>query len=355
MPARRCCSSPPANSNIWPALPSQRRVVVIGGCDARDMRNSSSTTERAVAAVLRQQDGLITRPQLLAAGWTEAALRYRTRAGGPWRAVLPGIYMNHDGPLSAGQREVAAVLYAGRDCVITGRSALQQYGLRVTLTDTVDVLIPDVRKLQSAGFVRTHRTERMPPAPFTRSGIRWAPVARAVSDMSHGDLELREVRAIVAEAVQHGQCTVRQLAQELHRGPKRGSGLLRAALEEVADGVRSAAEGDLRKLAKTGRLPEPMYNPSLFVGDAFLAKPDLWWPDAGVAGEVDSREWHLSPEQWKRTMARHSAMSAQGIIVLHFAPSRIRSEGSQVIAELRSAIAAGRRRPPLAIKTVPQE
>jgi hypothetical protein len=34
-------------------------------------------------------------------------------------------------------------------------------------------------------------------------------------------------------------------------------------LEEVADGVRSAAEGDLRKLIKRSGLPEPLYNPDL--------------------------------------------------------------------------------------------
>ncbi|HWF81237.1 MAG TPA: hypothetical protein VN695_11695 [Streptosporangiaceae bacterium] len=144
------------------------------------------------------------------------------------------------------------------------------------------------------------------------------------------------MRAVVAAAVQRRTCTVKQLATELSSGPSRGSGALRAALEEVADGVASAAEGDLRKLIKVGRLPEPLYNPSLYVGDGFLAQPDLWWRDAGVAGEVDSREWHLSPEQWKKTIARHSAMSARGII-----------------AELKSAIEAGLRRPTLAIRTVP--
>jgi hypothetical protein len=35
-------------------------------------------------------------------------------------------------------------------------------------------------------------------------------------------------------------------------------------------------------------------------------------------------------------------MSAAGIIVLPFPPKRIRTEGSAVIAEIRSALAAGR-------------
>jgi len=68
---------------------------------------------------------------------------------------------------------------------------------------------------------------------------------------------------------------------------------------------------------------------------------------------VDSREWHLSPELWAKTMKRHARMSAHGIIVMHFTPKRIRSEAAQVAAELRAAIEAGRQRPPLDIRAMP--
>jgi hypothetical protein len=108
----------------------------------------------------------------------------------------------------------------------------------------------------------------------------------------------------------------------------------------VAQGVRSGAEADLVTLIRRSRLPIPMLNPRLFVGAELLAVPDAWWPEAGVAAEVDSREWHLSPDRWKATMARHARMSAQGIIVLHFPPSRIRTAGREVAAEIRSALAA---------------
>jgi hypothetical protein len=317
------------------------------------MRQASGDADRAVAAILRRQGGVITRDQLLAAGWTLAALRYRTRADGPWRPVLPGVYLDHNGPLASGQREIAAVLYAGRECVVTGQAALLWQGVRAPLTDVVDVLIPDATKLQSAGFVRTHRTTRMPPNPALRDGIRWAPVPRAVADAARGSLELRDVRALVADAVQQGRCTVTELGQELRDGPKRESAALRAAVEEVADGVASVAEGDLRKLIKSGRLPEPLYNPKLYIGSEFLAQPDVWFRDAGVAGEVDSRAWHLSPDQWARTMARHARMTANGIFVLHFTPRRIKVDGAQVLAELKSAIQAGHQRPPLPIRTIP--
>ena len=317
------------------------------------MKRTISAADRAVSVVLRQQSDLITRPQALAAGLTAGALRRRLRPDGPWRVVLPGIYLAHHGDLTAGQRVIAAVLYAGRGCVITGPAALRRVGVRVPLSEPVDVLIPATTRRLSTRCVLVHRTTRMPDKPWRLDGLRWAPPARAVADAARGNIAPRDVRALVADAVQRGRCTIQQLAAELGAGPNQRSAALRAALDEVADGIASVAEGDLRALIKKSGLPEPIYNPRLLVGDTFLAKPDAWWPDAGVACEVDSREWHLSPEGWERTQARHARMSAHGILVLHYAPRRIRSDGSGVVSELRAALAAGRQRPPLAIRAVP--
>jgi len=313
----------------------------------------SKPVARAVVQIWRAQCDLITRSQALDGGMTEAGLRSRLQPGGPWRIVLPGVYLVHNGGLTLGQREAAAVLYAGKSSVITGNSALARLGVKAPAPEIIDVLVPHEQRRQSADFVRIHRTIRMPDQPWRSNGLQWAPPARAVADAVRGFTTMDSARAVVAGAVQQRKCTVQQLAAELRAGPNQGSGALRAALEEVADGIASVAEGDMRKLIKKGRLPEPMYNPSLFIGAEFLASPDLWWPDAGVAGEVDSREWHLSPADWQRTQARHARMSAQGILVLHYPPSRIRSDPAGVVAEIRKALEVGRRRGPLPIRAVP--
>jgi hypothetical protein len=174
-----------------------------------------------------------------------------------------------------------------------------------------------------------------------------------VADAARWLTDLGEVRAVVAGAVQRGLCPVERLVEELEQGPRQGSALLRRALAEVADGVRSAAEARLHALIKRAGLPMPMFNPRLFAGPAFLAVPDCWWPDAGVAAEVDSRAWHLSPREWERTLARQARMAAAGIIVLHFPPNRIYSEPKEVIAEIRSALAAGRGRLLPQVRTLP--
>jgi hypothetical protein len=97
----------------------------------------------------------------------------------------------------------------------------------------------------------------------------------------------------------------------------------------------------------------PLFNPSLYDGDTFIAKPDAWWPDAGVAGEVDSRAWHLSPEAWERTIARHNLMEKLGINVLHFTPRQLRDESSLVLDRITGALERGRQRPRLPLRTVP--
>jgi hypothetical protein len=308
--------------------------------------------DRAIRELLRQQCDLITRSQALAAGLTKDALRHRVQTGGAWTVVLPGVYLAHRGQLTIGQREIAAALYAGRGCVITGQAALRRMGVRVDVTDVIDVLIPEQLKRRSSGFVRVARTTRLPERPLLLDGLAWAPPARAVADAARSEMALREVRALVANAVQRRTCAIQEIAKELRDGPKQGSGALRAALAEVADGIRSVAEGDLRALIKHFGLPDPMYNPRLFVGEAFLAEPDAWWPDAGVAAEMDSRTYHLSPSAWEKDLARDAAMTAQGILVVHVTPARVRSEPAAVASLLRSTYDKGRQRPPLPIRTV---
>jgi len=192
----------------------------------------------------------------------------------------------------------------------------------------------------------------MPKEPWRIDGLLWAPPARAVADAARFVTDSREVRALVADGIQRSRCTVAALVAELHAGPTQGTAAFRAALEEVAAGVRSAAEGDLRRLVKTFGLPEPMYNPRLYIGDEFLAEPDAWWPDADVAGEVESREWHISPVVWDRTIARRTRMEATGVNVLQFTPKRLRTRSAEVASLLRSAIEVGRSRARLPIRAV---
>jgi len=169
--------------------------------------------------------------------------------------------------------------------------------------------------------------------------------ARAVADAARRMRSARDVRALVARAVQEQWCSIEQLNAELEQGPAAGSAPLRAALAEVRDGVRSAPEGDLRALIRRGKIPLPVFNARIYDGQELVAVVDAWWEEAGVAAEVDSKEYHYSVEDWQRTMARHDRLVAHGVLLLHFTPRQIRTAPDEVVAQIRAALASGQQRP----------
>ena len=306
------------------------------------MAPSTKVNRALLAELLRKQHAVIARRQTTMCGMTSDALWARIRPGGAWQRLLPGVYLAVTGTPTADQRDMAGLLYAGPGSILTAAAALRRLGLKAPRADIVDILVPAARTRRSTGFVRVVRTTRMPEQACISGQIGFAMAARAVADTARLLTDLREVRAVVADSVQRRWCRVAELAEELRRGPAAGSALFLQALGEVADGIRSTAEADLRDLVNRSGLPAPMFNARLYAGKVLLAVADAWWPDAGVAAEVDSREWHLSPADWERTLRRHVRLTAHGILVLHFTPKQIRAEPAAVAAAIRAALDAAR-------------
>jgi very-short-patch-repair endonuclease len=316
------------------------------------MPRSSKFDRTALAAISARQYQVITRSQALASGMTENALDHRLRAGGPWQRLLPGVFLTVTGAATTDQRDIAALLYAGPGSLLTGAAALRLWGVRAPYSNFVDVLIPDSKQRKSAGFVRIRPTARMPEEVLTAGSRRFAPLARAVGDTARSLSKLADVRALVAAVVQQEKCTPAMLAAELQDGPVQGSALLRIAVGDIYAGTRSSPEADLHDLLRQAKLPMPEFNPRLYAGEEFIGSPDAWWKDAGLAGEVDSTEYHLSPKDHERTLARDARMRKFGINVLHFTPRQIRTQPAEVIAAIRSALAAASFHPPIPIHTV---
>jgi hypothetical protein len=299
--------------------------------------------------LLATQSQVISRSQALGCGMPRSTITNRCKPDGKWQKLLPGIYLAVTGKPTLDQRTVAALLYAGPRSVITGPAAIRRHRLRSPGPDTIDVLVPWTVKRQSTGFVRIHRTRRMPRFHAT-DAIRFAITARAVADAARGFTSLDDVRAVVAEAIQKRHCTIAEIGHELEAGPSYGTVLLRTALAELRAGIRSAAEAWFLKLIKNSDLPMPMFNAWLATADGtFIAEVDAWWADAGVAVEVDSQEFHFYRADWLETNARHGRMLKHGILPHHFPPSRIRTDPGGILDELRSSIDKGLQRPRLPI------
>lgn len=307
----------------------------------------------ALAALLRKQDGVVSRAQALRGGLTDRQLRYRIRPGGPWQQLLPGVYLAVTGTPTRGQLEIAALRYVGTGSVITGLAALRRSGVRVPDHRVITVLVRRGRSREDRSFVRVWPTTRMPEYVCVDGPVEFTMVPRAIADAAREVPSFRDFRALLADSVQRRRCKIDVLARELTDTPRKQSSWLRQALGEVTDGVRSVAEADLRDLIIRAGLPRPMFNARLFAGEQFLGVVDAWWPEAGVAAEVDSREWHISPDDWERTLARHTRMGRYGIVVQHFTPGRIRAKPGEVVADISEALRAGREQPALAVRARP--
>jgi hypothetical protein len=307
-----------------------------------------------LARILRSQYDVVSRSQALECGMTRGTIEYKLRPDGPWRPILPAVYLTVTGTPTADQRDMAALLYAGPQSMITGPVAVRRHNLRCAGLNGLNVLVPPDTRRKSTGFVQIQRTTRMPDDFYTTGPIRFASLARAVADAARGMNRFSEVQAVVCEAVQRGRCTLEELLQELNEGPTPGARWYRMALAELGEGIRSAAEAQLKHLIDRSDLERPVYNADLYTPDGiFLGRADAWFARAGVAGEVDSREYHLGARDYEVTTRRHNRMEAAGIHVLHWLPSTIKTEPNQVIADLRAAIVAGHKRPLLPIRAIP--
>ncbi|HTZ25916.1 MAG TPA: hypothetical protein VMC83_18115 [Streptosporangiaceae bacterium] len=285
---------------------------------------------------------------------TRGTIEYRLRPDGPWRQILPAVYLTVTGTASADQRETAALLYAGPQSVITGPVAVRRHNLRCAGLNLLDVLVPADSRRKSTGYVQIQRTIRMPGDLYATGPVRFTAPARAVADAARGMTRFSDVQALVCEAIQRSRCTLEELITELNAGPSAGRRWYRMALVEVSEGIRSAAEAGLKHLVDRSDLEKPLYNADLYTLDGvFLGRPDAWFGRAGVAGEVDSRQYHLGAKDYEQTTMRHNRMEAAGIHVLHWLPSTIKAEPHRVIADLRNAIAAGHKRPQLPITAIP--
>src|ERR1700722_16233429 len=280
--------------------------------------------------MLGEQFGVVSRAQALECGVSRGRLDHLVQPGGRWQRILPGVYVVNTGAVSADQRAMAALLYAGPKSLLTGAVAVRRHRLQCAGLNQVDVLVPEDVRVRSAGYVRIIRTGRMPDKCLRTRRIRYVPLARAVADGARPMTSLGAGRPLAAER------------------------FCRVALRECIAGSRSAAEGDLMTLSGRSDLPEPMYNAELYTADGtFLGIADAWWQRAGVVAEVDSRRYHLSPADYERTVTRHNRMAARGINVLHFLPGTVKNEPSTVIRNLRGAIRTGAAPPPVATVAKP--
>ncbi|MFE7592623.1 hypothetical protein ACFU6K_24765 [Kitasatospora sp. NPDC057512] len=308
----------------------------------------------------KRQQNVVTASQLRARGVPARIITEHCRRGGPWQRVLPRVYLLQSAEPTPEQRMWAALLYAaqnGREegrregAVITGTAALALYGFtvvpRLPAVTGVDVLVPRQRRLKDVGEVRIRRTERELVARSVH-GLACAPVARAVADAlvewtaePGGAAPVREVLR-EAVALPGNRCTVRELVSELADSGLTGEPRVRAALDELLAAERDLALERIGRLAEEWLLPAPLNAPELRMrGGTYIAVPDLYWPERGVAVEVDSELRSVSEGEAAWVRGGQHRMEYLGIRVVYVCGAALAADPDAVGGELREAYRAG--------------
>ncbi|MDQ3628876.1 MAG: hypothetical protein M3419_08735 [Actinomycetota bacterium] len=229
--------------------------------------------------------------------------------------------------------------------IITGGHALDQHQVRVRRLDRVHLLIPHDSHKTSHHFVTVERT-RFQPEPVLSHGLRLAPIPRALVDACRRDEPLDDVRALVAHVVQSRRCTPEALGKALRAGARQRTSRMNLAMREIDVGVRSVAEADAHRAMRGSGLPPLEWNIELWTPEGeFIGSPDGWYDDVAVALQIDSMEWHLSPELYKRTQRLQRAMISRGIVVMPIAPSDIARDHGGFVNQLGLCRREAERRP----------
>src|SRR6202044_946265 len=144
--------------------------------------------------LLDQQFSVASRGQLLSLGMKDTAMQWRVRPGGPWQALLPGVYLGLTGAPNLPQKQMAALLYAGAGSLITGPAALMHHGLRSPgMLETVDVLVPAGRRrrgrwrIPRGYWLMSGMSGRWWQMRYSATGAQWLSWLRSLARRRYGD------------------------------------------------------------------------------------------------------------------------------------------------------------------------
>jgi very-short-patch-repair endonuclease len=272
---------------------------------------------------------------------------YRLRtavASGRWQQPLPGVFVSHSGPLTQRERWHAALLYAGDAAVLSHRSALLAWGARVAEParagrvagvredyvplpegGVVEVTAPHGRHLRSREFVVVHQSRRPVPEGYVVDRLPVSPPARAAVDVAITSGRRADVDHVVADVLQRGLCSVRDLEDEAVLLARRLTPWSRQAIADARRGMRSVGEADLRRAVVAAGLPEPEWGAAVQtpLGTFFV---DAFWRRQRVAVEADGAAFHLSAADWAADLRRQNALQAVHVTLLRFPVRRLRAE-----------------------------
>lgn len=229
--------------------------------------------------------------------------------------------------------QMAAVLAAGGDAVLSHRSAAALWQLSASSGGVIEVTIPGKLRKSRRG-IRVHTTQTIEQTK--RHAIPVTTPARTLLDLAASEDQRRLERAL-DEALTQRLTSVSGLERLLERHPRhRGAAKLKALVagERGTTITRSEAEELLLRLIRAALLPLPEMNARVGRWEV-----DFLWRTNNVAVEVNGYAFHgRTRRQFERDHAKAAALEALGLTVIPVSYSQLAHEPHATVARLARAL-----------------
>ena len=242
--------------------------------------------EQRVLAVLRAQDGVIGRFQLIEMGAQRHDLERLLRRRDLVR-VHPGVYVNHTGRPSPRQVEAAAVLrYWPAALASFSAVGLESWrrpphvivDFRRTVVGTSGIVVSRCHR-----FAEVVRTRPFPPRQR---------IEEAALDAAAGLANTAEVFTFLADVVQTRRTTARRLRETLDGRRRIGNrAVMQGVLADLDAGVGSVLEREWAAVERRHGLPTARRQERFRI-DARNGMRDVVYQGFGVVVELDGRGFH---------------------------------------------------------------
>jgi very-short-patch-repair endonuclease/predicted transcriptional regulator of viral defense system len=284
---------------------------------------------RAARRLAQAQHQVIAARQLLALGYTEAAIRHRVATGRLW-PLMRGVYAVGPPRGTGEQRWMAAVLAAGPGAALSHRSAAALWGIGTEVPGRIDLSVRRRCRVRRVGLRARSRPTLAAEEIVERQGIPLTSIVQTLVDLATELPEGRLERAI-NEADKHDRVDPEALRAVLDRrrgepGIKRLAALLDKRTFRLSD---QELERLFRPIAAAGGVPVELTK--AWVNDFEV---DFYWPRLGLVVETDGLRYHRTPAEQARDRLRDQTHTAAGLTQLRFTHYQVKYEAGHVRAIL---------------------
>jgi Transcriptional regulator, AbiEi antitoxin len=286
--------------------------------------------DELIADLAKRQHGVVAHRQLRGRGIGRGAIEHRLRCGRIHR-IHRGVYAVGHCVLGPDGHRMAAVLAAGPDAVLSGYSAAELWGLRVSSRPRHEVTVPRDVRLPS---VDCHHA-RLPDDEITTvRGIPVTIVPRTILDLA-AKRPQREVARLIHEAEVKRLWDTLSLWDLLARYPGRaGTRVIRAALAERDHGVpRNVFEDAFLAFIDRYGLPRPETNVWLQVGKRSY-EIDCLWREKHLVVELDGRGAHDTARAFENDREKDRRLRVAGWDPIRVTWRMLEEQPSQLAEDL---------------------